>query len=109
MNTTIAIAIVSSLANGVDPATGAVYPAESPYQQPDVIRALYVALRALEKTKHREPRDNIGKPWTEEQDTKLRQMFDDGHPPTFMAQALGRTVLGIGARLERLGLAVKQS
>jgi hypothetical protein len=43
-----ALAIVSALANGANPITGEMFAASSPYQSPDIIRALFVAQRALE-------------------------------------------------------------
>ena len=45
-----ALSIVSALANGVHLYTGEVFDMDSPYQSPDVIRALYIAMRALETT-----------------------------------------------------------
>lgn len=41
-----ALAIVSTLANGVNPLTGEIFPADSPYQTVDVVRALFLASRA---------------------------------------------------------------
>src|SRR3990170_2929380 len=49
MDASQALAVVRSLANGVDPASGEVFPAESAYQRPDVVRALYEAASALER------------------------------------------------------------
>ncbi|WP_330927476.1 hypothetical protein [Candidatus Sororendozoicomonas aggregata] len=40
-----AISIIESLANGVDPVTGEIFPSNSPYNHPDVIRALFFILR----------------------------------------------------------------
>jgi len=42
-----ALAILSALADGANPVTGEVFPGDSPYQTPDVIRALFVAVRVL--------------------------------------------------------------
>src|SRR5689334_268643 len=39
--------ILQSLADGVDPTTGEPFPASSPYQRADVVRALFAAVRAL--------------------------------------------------------------
>jgi hypothetical protein len=44
-----ALAVVRSLANGVDPESGEVFPAESTYQRPQIVRALYEAATALER------------------------------------------------------------
>ena len=41
MDANQALAVVRSLANGVDPETGEVFPPESAYQRPLVVRALY--------------------------------------------------------------------
>ncbi|WP_181902170.1 hypothetical protein [Thalassotalea euphylliae] len=41
---------LSTLANGVDPATGEVFPQESPYNQPNVIRALLLRGEPAAKT-----------------------------------------------------------
>ena len=51
-----ALAVVRSLANGVDPETGEVFPAESAYQRPLVVRALYEAASALERQERFERR-----------------------------------------------------
>lgn len=46
-----AIEIVQSLADGVDPFTDERFPASSPYQQADTVRALHLALEGLAKLK----------------------------------------------------------
>lgn len=105
-----ALAIVSALANGVNPQTGEMFEVDSPYQSVDVIRALYVAVRALEmtsRTKARASRGrmpaNAGKPWTEQEDRELLEQFDAGQSMSELAQAHDRTMAGIQARLERHG------
>ena len=45
------ISILEALANGVDPVTGEVLPDTSPYNQPDVIRALFHATKLIPKFK----------------------------------------------------------
>ena len=102
-------AIVSALANGVNPLTGELFAADSPCQTPDVIRALYCAVTALEAASRRRTRgqgvasSNAGKPWTEEEDRQLLSAFDGGRPLAELAQAHGRTRGGIQARLVRHG------
>ena len=49
MNQTQALEVVRALANGVDPDTGEVFSAESPYHRPPTVRALFVAGPALER------------------------------------------------------------
>ena len=63
-----ALAVVRSLANGVDPETGEVFPPESAYQRPQVVRALYEAATALERIERFERRraqmpQKTGEPW----------------------------------------------
>lgn len=41
--------IIDALARGIDPATGEVITSDSIFNQPEVIRALFVASKALEK------------------------------------------------------------
>ena len=104
-----ALAIVSALANGVDPLTGELFSVDSPYQSPDVIRALYCAVRALEAAGRRRTRgpaaasNNAGKPWSEDEDRQLLTAFDGGRPLAELAQSHGRTRGGIQARLVRHG------
>src|SRR4030095_15086019 len=40
--------ILNALANGIHPATGEQFGADSPYQHPDTVRALFEAMRAVE-------------------------------------------------------------
>lgn len=122
-----ALAIVTALANGADPRTGEVFPADSPYQSPDVIRALFAAQRALEArmrpparaqrtgattsqpssggvTGHATPnKPNAGKPWSAEEDKQLLASFDGGKPLADIAREHGRTTGGVRARLEKHG------
>lgn len=125
-----ALTIVTALANGAHPHTGEVFPSDSPYQSPDVIRALFAAQRALEArlpTQSRtrsaasapastgtlasasNPGDpnagkpNAGKPWSADEDKQLLASFDGGKPLTDIARAHGRTVGGVRARLEKHG------
>lgn len=80
-------------------------------QELDVIRALYVAVRALESTSRSRARASrvrmpakAGKPWTEEEDRLLLDRFDAGQTLAQLAQTHERTLAGIQARLERHGL-----
>jgi len=113
-----ALRIITALANGAHPATGELFARDSPYQSPDVIRALFVAQRALEQKAHPLGRSqhgaarasqthaesaNAGKPWSPEEDQRLLQAFDADKPLAEIAQAHGRTPAGIRARLEKHG------
>lgn len=57
MTTNEALKIVQALADGRDPTTGEQLSAEGQYQHPDVIRALHLAVRALERLEQREKRE----------------------------------------------------
>src|SRR5258708_21927735 len=98
-----ALAVVRSLANGIDPETGEVFPAESAYQRPQVVRALYEAAAALERIERFERRKSqlppkTGEPWTEEEDRKLLAAFDAGRALQELAAAHERTLGAVRAR-----------
>lgn len=108
------VAILSALAHGVNPSTGEVFGSESPYQQADVVRALFAALERFKQVDKPSPPkaasrpgtdklSNVGKPWTDEDDRKLLADFDRGRKPFEIARELGRTLAGIEIRLERHG------
>jgi hypothetical protein len=107
MDETKALAIVSALADGVNPLTGEIFPTDSPYQNADVVRALVLASRALDTRSKARARatlpDNAGKPWTADEDHRLLAAFDRGGSLADLARAHGRTVAGIQARLEKHG------
>jgi hypothetical protein len=102
-----ALDILSALANGVHPETGEMFASDSPYQSPDVVRALFVAIRALEtrgrlaNRRRAELPSNAGKPWSSEEDRKLLAAFDEGGSLKQLADTHQRTLAGIQARLEK--------
>jgi len=103
-----ALAVVRSLANGVDPASGEVFAPDSPYQRADTVRALYVAAEALERSERFSRRradlpPKVGQPWTEEEDRKLLASFDAGRGLAELAATHERTQTGIRARLVKYG------
>jgi len=96
------------LANGIDPATGEVFPVESAYQRPDVVRALYEATSALERQEGHDRRKaempaKTGEPWSEDEDRKLLAAFDSGRSLQELAAAHQRTLAGVKARLVKYG------
>jgi hypothetical protein len=107
MDESKALTILAALADGVNPLTGEVFPADSPYQSAEIVRALYCAARVLDAGKRRTPRAgmprNAGKPWSEEEDRRLLEAFDHGEALEALAQNHARTRAGIQARLERHG------
>ena len=105
-----ALSIVQSLSNGIDPFTGRSFPADSPYQHPDVVRALFQAVRAMEGVVAAQKRQaarpaagNSGKPWSKEEDERLLAGFDAGRTIDDLASAHSRSRLAIEARLARFG------
>ncbi|MBE6954386.1 MAG: hypothetical protein E7449_00555 [Ruminococcaceae bacterium] len=101
-----AMEIIRSLANGVDPTTGEVFPAESVYNSPEIIRALFYALEQM-NCAAANPLRNAGKPWTDIEDAKLYDEFDSKMRVSDIAKEHGRTYKAIESRLERLGLKKK--
>ena len=100
--------ILCSLAEGVDPQTGEVFPADSPYQHPDTVRALFAAIQALGKQEQRQRREqylpaNAGKPWDKSEDDQLCADFDQGMTVKQLSQRHGRTRGAIQSRLVKLG------
>ena len=104
--------ILNALANGVHPATGEQFPAESPYQHPDTVRALFEAVRTMEQGRapagERPQRPasmpgNTGLRWTSEEEERLIAAFDAGRAVDELARAHNRTRAGIEARLVKLG------
>jgi hypothetical protein len=105
-----AMHIVSTLAQGIDPHTGESFPADSPYQHPDTVRALFQAVQAMADPATARARlpsagipENAGKPWSDEEDKTLADAFDTGRPIPELAQRHRRTRAAIQARLVRLG------
>lgn len=109
MTPTEAKQIIEALAGGVDPATGEVLPEDSPLSSPHVIRALFIAAKALEMTATKPARPaaaapgNAGKGWTADEDRRLLAAFDGGAPVAELARMHGRTTGAIDSRLIRLG------
>lgn len=100
--------IIDALANGVDPETGEILPAQSTFNNPQVIRALFVAVKALDRAAKRAERDsslpsNAGRPWPETEDKELLAIFDAGTPVKEIAAKHDRTQGAIASRLVRLG------
>ena len=114
--------IVEALANGIDPITGEILPSESPYNHPDVIRALFTTLDFMKnpakkapkvkKTPEQKQAENIenglprnaGLPWTDEQRADLAQQFSSGEEIKMLAEIHGRTNGAITSELKKQGL-----
>ena len=114
------LAILRLLSDGNDPETGKPFPPDSPYQRPDVIRALFHAVRVLESgaaigqtSAAADPKQierpgrtlpgNAGKPWSKEEDGRLTNGFDSGASIEELAAVHGRSRIAIEARLAKFG------
>ena len=109
--------ILNALANGVHPATGEKFAADSPYQHPDTVRALFEAMRAVEggaepaatarapvaERKTAPAQTGSGSRWSPDEEQRLAAAFDAGRTVDELARAHGRSRAGIEARLVRLG------
>jgi hypothetical protein len=111
MEKAAAVTIIEQLANGTDPHTGEVFGADSPYQHPDTVRALFLALRELNAQPAPKPRaatsetapQNAGKPWAADEDKALAAAFDAGKQIPELAIQHQRSRFAIEARLAKLG------
>ena len=99
--------IIDTLARGIHPVSGEVMAENSPYNEPQVIRALFTVSQALQAGVPAKPKrelpPNAGKPWTAEDDEKLGAAFDAGKPLAELATGFGRTRHSVEARLVKLG------
>jgi len=110
--------IVKTLAQGFHPTTGEAFPPESPYNDPEVIRALFSILEFVKQAK--QPRKsveekrrenlqcgrprNAGLPWTEEDRAIVASQFAVGTTVDELANTLERSRGAIHAELLRQGL-----
>jgi len=106
-----ALKILNALANGVHPATGEVFSADSAYQHPETVRALFEAVRALEGSRpaapaERSPGDvpaNTFVRWTRDEEERLAAAFDAGRTSAELAKLHNRSRAAIEARLLKMG------
>ncbi len=115
METTEVRSIVKTLAQGIDPATGEVFPQNSPYNDPKIIRALFKVVDlawppgrsklSLDEKRQRNierglPR-NAGLPWSEDHREAVAEGFKSGKTIRELATALERSLTAINAELIR--------
>jgi hypothetical protein len=103
-----ALEIVQALADGVNPETGEVMPADSIYQKPQTIRALQQSVAALEYVVERERNKralpaNAGRSWSRAEDEQICNELRKGIDFHVIAKTHNRTVGSIVARLVKLG------
>jgi hypothetical protein len=111
--------IVISLANGINPITGKVFPDDSPYNDPTIIRSLFTVannvklpkkhrMQTVEETQARnlangKPK-NAGLSWTEELKQEVAQLFGQGRSINELARHFERTDGSIRSELKHQGL-----
>lgn len=94
--------ILETLAEGIDPLTGEVLPADDLCNQGEIVRALYCVLKAVQD-QPKTQKENAGKPWTAHEEAALCRMFDAGAAKREICAELKRTEGAVAARLVRLG------
>lgn len=111
-------------AGGVHPSTGARIPADSPYNHPEIIRALYTCINQVKATPKKpfkvsseeKQKENLaggkprfaGCPWTGDQKERLGSLFQAGVKPPEIARQLERTTGAIVAELNKEGLMTQE-
>lgn len=97
-------AVIDALANGIDPSSGECFPPDSPYNHPDVIRALFYILRNKPPTKKQKKSveekqqqniakglpKNYGLPWSEDTVDKVIRLFKANMAVEAIAQEIAR-------------------
>lgn len=103
-----ALVILRSLANGVDPESGQLLDPANTFRQPQTLRALATAVRALERVERRERMRAVAPSkamalWTTEEDHQLLAAFDAGMSPRELAMVHQRSPGAVRTRLAKLG------
>ena len=106
--------VLSALVAGRDPRSLQLLPARSILHTPDVLRALLLALNALEAATARARRrsalpPNVGRKWTAAEDAELRGEMAAGHSVEAIAARHGRSMRAIALRLPKIALAAAGS
>ncbi len=113
------VKVLETLANGIDPITWEVFPPDSPYNNPDVIRALFNCVQHIKsppkkaKKSFKEKQEdnlkkglpkNAGMPWTDELKAELASDFQSGLSPSELKIKYERTKGSIVSELKKQGL-----
>ena len=96
-------ALLTELADGVDPLTGEYLPADSVCNRPEIIRALHCVLQELQGRADSTAAVNAGRNWSTEEEAQLLQEYGMGLPIETIARRHGRSVGAIETRLSELG------
>ena len=107
--------IIRTLAQGIDPNTGEVFAPESPYNEPEIIRALFTVCEFVKQARkpaitldeRRQENIELGQPrnhclpWTEDARSHVAMGFQDGKTIADLAADLERSQGAIRAELIR--------
>lgn len=101
--------VLCTLVAGRDPRSTQRLPGRSILHTPDVLRALLLAVNALEAAAARERRraalpPNVGREWTHSEDAALRLELAGEVPITAIASRHGRSIRAIELRVRKMGL-----
>ena len=108
-----AVEILHSLANGIDPTTSKTLPSNSLYNNPDIIRALFICTQYVRSQQLEEKQainlgrglpKNAGLPWTDDLKRELASDFKAGYSPAALANKFGRSKGAITSELRKQGL-----
>ena len=109
---------MTSLANGIDPITGEVFPDNSPYNHPVVIRLLFTIVNNVRFPKQKGKKSieekqaqnevegrpkNTGIAWTEELKEEVCQLYESGKLIVELAEYFERTEGAIRSELMHQG------
>ena len=101
--------IIEVLADGANPITGEVFPPDSPYNNPEIIRALFAIIQELNtlakkrKAQANKPK-NTGLPWTKELKEEVAELYAQGQSFKELAEHFQRTPGGIKSELTHQGI-----
>ncbi len=120
MEITRAIKTIEALSEGINPSTGEILPNESPYNDPEVIRALFCVLKYTYIKKKRAPRKtilekqknniekglpkNAGLPWTDVLKEELASRFKSNEDINSLSKHFERSKVAIISELIKQGL-----
>ncbi|MED5371599.1 MAG: hypothetical protein VX899_11325 [Myxococcota bacterium] len=95
--------VLSCLAQGQHPIFGGALPDHSVCHEVDVVRALVLAAKELERNP-KTPAVRAGAPWSEDEEQRLRDGHEAGRSRAELSKELGRSRGAVTARLVKLGL-----
>lgn len=96
--------IIEALAEGIDPTTGEVLPDDHVCNKGEVVRAFYDVIETFDKKQKKNLPENAGQPWTEKDESLLKEMYSNGDSKSDICRTLKRSVTEVAARLVRLGI-----